>query len=145
MRYELVDHALSFELGDWSVSEPSRKHIEALTEHGVYLTSHLSEAQLHIRAGSTNHIERSPAALIALLRAQQWNSKPSDEIVLHDEERVIVGGTFDATPSGYECVREWFITNGARIANVALIGSRAGVEASKASAERLVATLRFEE
>jgi hypothetical protein len=117
-----------------------RDEIEAL--HGIHLVG--SHAQLHVRAFSTNAAELSSSGLLAFLREQVWGSKPFDESVASKGGFTVVAGTFDTNQSEqFRFVREWFITDGERLANVALSGTREAVDASVDSAEQLVASLQF--
>ncbi len=143
MEIALTDHLLRFDpAGAWEVAkgwgDPSLH-----ATHGLYLASVEHGVELHVREQRAGPFALTEAGLVDLLRDQRWASPPFDERVTRHAGVLVVGGTFEAPRSG-EVVREWFVTNGRVLANVAMPGARSAVAAALPSAERLVATLRFD-
>ncbi len=111
--------------------------------HGLYLRSAMRGAEIHVCSISAAACALTPEGLASLLREQNWASPPFDDATTVGEDFVVVAGTFE-TPWTDIVVREFFATDGRRLANAVLRGTRAQVAAARPSAERLVASLRFE-
>ena len=138
MLVAISGHALQLDAGDWLVEDGW--HDAAVQEqHGIYLRR--GGAQLHVR--SFNVLEDlTPKGLLAHLREQKWASRPFEEKTFTVGTLTVVAGTF-ATHRENELVREFFVTDGRRVANAALTGTRDALADSLASAERVVASIRF--
>lgn len=128
---------LSIELGGaWAAPAPEA---EALGEaHGLYLAHRGTGLALHVRAWPRAGDE---AALVDELRAQQWPQPP----LALDRRRagalVVAAATFryDADRR----VREWFISDGRRGANLALLHPDDAPPGVLADCEALADSVRF--
>jgi len=109
--------------------------------HGVGLRSVAFGIEIHVRTQPPYEHELTQRGLLALLRDQQWASRPFDETTRVVGSLIVVAGTFEM--QGDEVVREFFITDGRSLANAAMPGKRAHVAAAAQAAERLVASIRF--
>lgn len=147
VRISIVGHGLSLDLSSASgragwILEAQWADPEIQRVHGVYLRNAEHPVQIHVRA----HEGKGPfdaAALRACLAAQAWASPPRHEAVTTPGSLVVAAATFAMVGLPW-IVREYFVSDGTRLANVALPGPDAAVEASLEAAERLVGTLRFE-
>lgn len=142
MRVEVAGQSVWLETGgDWVVA-PGWEERRLQETHGLYLRSDAHGAELHVRRqGCAGPL--TSAGLRQLLSEQRWASPPYDEACTVDEGRVIVAGTFDMADDD-RVVREWYVTDGRSLASVAMPGGRAVLRDALPSAERLVATIRFE-
>jgi hypothetical protein len=145
MRVAIAGHHISVETSDeWDVAEgwtdPAAQQL-----HGVYLRSASSDAQINVRAlpGTMGRHGLTLEGLIALLREQNWARGPFDEVRTVVGNLIVVAGTFEMNRKDL-VVREYFVSDGVRLANAAMPGPRESVAAAQSSADRLVLTLRFE-
>ena len=83
------------------------------------------------------------ADLRVLLNQQNWASGPVDVDTWHEGERLFgVGGTFSQRGAP-ELVREWFVSDGRRLANCAAIGPEEALLAHRGLCDALVRSIRF--
>jgi hypothetical protein len=142
MRIAVAGHAIVLDAADeWSIA-PGWEDPSLQETLGVYLCSFEHGVQLHVRAQGSGPFPLTKDGLIELLHDQQWASRPFDEAHTVDGNMAIVAGTFDMDED--QIIREWFVTDGRSLANVAMPLKRARSSAVLASAERLVSTLRFQ-
>ena len=114
--------------------EPSHRHL-----HGVYLVHRATGCHLHVRGGPPGTLPE----LEAMLSSQQWAGPPKERVVRRIGATVIVAGTYPCAGGG--TVREWFLSDGKRGANAALVATAELAYLVAAACEELLDTVTWEE
>ena len=142
MKVAVAGHAIWLDTAnEWSVAKGWDD--ESIQEtHGLYLDSIEHGVQVHVRAQGKGPYPLTKDGLLEMLRDQQWASRPFDETQTIVGALIVVAGTFEMTEKD-RIVREWFVTDGHALANVAMPATRERMATVLSSAERLVTTLRF--
>jgi hypothetical protein len=129
--------------GEWEIvpgwGDPSVARLQDLVLRSV---SH--GTTVNVRSQAAGDHELTNAGLLALLRDQQWASRPLDEVSKVVGNLTIVAGTFKMAGEK-RLVREFFVTDGRALANAAIVGTSDEIAAVAPSAERLLATAHFNE
>jgi hypothetical protein len=142
VRTPIAGHGLSLDPSeDWRIDDPwSDPSVQR--DHGVYLTNIAEAVSVHVRG----HLSRSDLDLEgmrSLVREQNWPPPIFDEESDTHDGLTWAAATWDTNERG-NVVREYFVTDGRRVANLALVGAPERVLRATPSVTRLVRSLRFD-
>ncbi|MGZ3418845.1 MAG: hypothetical protein ACXWUG_06990 [Polyangiales bacterium] len=143
MRFDVAGHGFSIDPpDDWRLLDPYGAP-EIQRQIGVYLRSDARDVEAHVRgAPDRSHRKRDAEAMKELVHRQNWPAPAFDDICVTKDGLTWAAATWDANPW---IVREYFVTDGTRVANIALIGKERALVATAAPlVEQLLRTIRFE-
>jgi hypothetical protein len=140
----LPSHGFLFEADDaWVIPAPWGE-TDVRQDHGVQLDAPSMKASLHVRSLSKDSGELSAGGVLACLKEQQWGVDAVDVVESSNGPVAWAAGTFENARVPGGAIREWFITNGERLANFGLIGTPDAVRRATAACEQMVRSLRFD-
>lgn len=141
MRFDVVGHGLSIDPpGDLRCVAPDHEP-EIQRRFGVTLRSDAHEVEVQVRAIEPASCALDARGMTDLVRRQQWRPPGFDPESGAAGALTWAAMTWDGDPF---VVRECFVTDGRRVANVALVGrTRAAVAGATPLVEALIEGLRL--